>query len=618
MKRFWIFALALAVIACEKTPEQNNQGPDTPSEEQKETSKDVSIHGFAQKGQFVKGSQVTAFAVGKDLVATGESFPANISDDLGAFAIAGKTTAPYFELRAEGYYFNELAGAISANPLYLEAFVKSNDSAANINLMTTAIRPRVKKLMKEGKSYDDAVSQAQNELTKAMGFTGSAGNFDDMDITGTRDADGMLLAFACMIQNGRSASEVTTLVQEIVSDIESEGDLSAPVFDKVKANLTDISPYRVIENLAKYYSDKKLAVSTVPAFYKYLDKRWDVPFIIGGIETYDQQPVDGSTNPSTSSNSGSIDTTLPVLSTINFTVETDLEGATATKEQILGPAYRITVHIPANDSFDTRTSHVIFKDASGAVLEQIEYQQGGNAQYLIIRGGSNTKADFNIDENPIKEGTVISVNGKNYTLQRSDEFYGELSVAVPMAERYEVSYPAGVVACADHLGRVKTKIEPVNTGAPVAPYYGIRAPYGGFEVDNPAVVNMQQVVAIVRLVLDESLISKWDYVVVSPIADEEYFAGTASYVPIESDKYTYPDINPNIVFEEDKSHTIRINRDDDSEYIFFSTFPQTLSQGINIKLYDKGGKLIADKSAEIELVIRAGGLYSLAGLEVLF
>ena len=263
MKRFWLFALALAVIACEKTPEQDNQGPNTTPEEQKETPKDVSLHGFAQKGQFVKGSQVTAFAVGKDLVATGESFPASISDDLGAFAIAGKTVAPYFELRAEGYYFNELAGAISSNPLYLEAFVKSNDTAANINLMTTAIRPRVKKLMKEGKFYDDAVSQAQNELTKAIGFTGSAGNFDDMDITGTKDGDGMLLAFACMVQNGRSAAEVTTLVQEIASDIESKGDLSATVFDKVKGNITDISPYQVIENLAKYYSDKKLAVSTV-------------------------------------------------------------------------------------------------------------------------------------------------------------------------------------------------------------------------------------------------------------------------------------------------------------------------------------------------------------------
>lgn len=615
MKKFLFIALSFAIMACEKAPEQNGPDKSNTSEEQKETTKDCSIHGFAQKGQFVKGSQVTAFAVDKDLVATGESFPANISDDLGAFGISGKTAAPYMELRAEGYYFNEIEGAISSSPLYLEAFVKSDDSSANINLMTTAIRPRVKRLIKEGKSFADAVSQAQNELQKALGFTGSAGDFDDMDITGSSDADGMLLAFACMIQYGRSASEVTTLVQEIASDIESKGELSATVFDKVKSKVADVSPYRVIENLAKYYSEKKLAVNNVPAFYKYLDKKWDVPFIVGGITTSENQPVDGNTNPGTSSKPDQIDTQLDVLATINFTVEADLQGATATKEQILGPMYRIQVHIPANESMEVREVHVVFKDASGDVLGQAKYEQGVDAQFLLIRGGTNTKADFSVDENPIQEGTVVSVNGTSYTLHRKDEFYGELGVAVPKAERYEVSYPAGVVSCADHLGRVQTKIEAVNTGEPDIPYYGIRAPYGGIEVNNPDVVNMQQVLATVRLTIDESQIGVWDYLEITPIAENEFLAGTASFVPVESDKYTYPDINPNIVFQEDKSSTIRVNKDGDSEYVFFCTFPQTLSQGLSVSLYNKEGKIIAAKSIEKDLVIRAGGLYSLAKLE---
>ena len=153
MKKLLYIALALAIVACQKNPDADSSTP-----------KERNLSGFAQKGQFVKGSQVTAFAIGSDLVATGESFPANISDDLGAFGITGKTTAPFFELRTEGYYFNELEGATSGSPLYLEAFVKSDDSKANINLMTTAIRPRVKKLIKEGKSYAEAINQAQNEL----------------------------------------------------------------------------------------------------------------------------------------------------------------------------------------------------------------------------------------------------------------------------------------------------------------------------------------------------------------------------------------------------------------------------------------------------------------------
>lgn len=158
MKRLLYLAMALALVACEKNPEGGSSSP-----------KERNLTGFAQKGQFVKGSQVTAFAIGSDLVATGESFPANISDDLGAFGIAGKTAAPFFELRAEGYYFNELEGTTSSSPLYLEAFVRSDDTKANINLLTTAIRPRVKKLIKEGKTFDQAVSQAQKELLNSIG-----------------------------------------------------------------------------------------------------------------------------------------------------------------------------------------------------------------------------------------------------------------------------------------------------------------------------------------------------------------------------------------------------------------------------------------------------------------
>ena len=96
MKKIFLLALAVVALACTKDPNGEDGTP-----------KDRSIHGYAQKGQFVKGSQVTAFAIGKDLIATGESFPANISDDLGAFSISGKTGSPYLELRAEGYYFND-------------------------------------------------------------------------------------------------------------------------------------------------------------------------------------------------------------------------------------------------------------------------------------------------------------------------------------------------------------------------------------------------------------------------------------------------------------------------------------------------------------------------------
>lgn len=609
MKKYILIALAaLTVIACEKNPEAEDTTP-----------KDRTLSGFAQKGQFVKGSQVTAFAVGSDLVATGESFPANISDDLGAFSIAGKTAAPFFELRAEGYYFNEIEGTTSTNPLYLEAFVKADDTKANINLMTTAIRPRVKKLIKEGKTYSDAISQAQSELLKAIGFTGTTGNFDDMDITGTTDADGMLLAFACMVQNGRSAAEVTTLIQEIASELESKGAIGETVLNKIKANIESINPFRVILCLANYYKEKNLSVSTVPCFYNYLDDKYKEPFVIVDDYIINFSADTGTPGTKAIESAEQIETGLNVLASINFTAEVDIQGATVVKEQILGPAYAIKVQIPANVDMESRTAHVIFKDATGRVLAEREFTQGGNAQYLLIYSGAQTKSDITISDgnqdNPFKEGVEVSVNGTAYTLHTMDEYYGALVAVVPKAEKYEVSYPANAVTSTDHIARVSATINPVSNGKEVLPYYGIAAPYSGFEVQNPATVQMTPCFGLLKFKLGQSLTDEWNYVEITPVSDNEYLAGTASFVPREEDKYLFPDVNPSISFNTDKQRSIRINRGDDPNMVQCYTFPQTLSQGLVVSVCREDGVKLASESIAMQIDIRAGIMFAYGPVE---
>lgn len=603
MKRFLYFAMAMAIVACEKNPDAESSTP-----------KDRTLSGFAQKGQFVKGSQVTAFAVGSDLVATGESFPANISDDLGAFSIAGKTAAPFFELRAEGYYFNEIEGTTSPNPLYLEAFVKSDDSKANINLMTTAIRPRVKKLIKEGKSYAEAINQAQNELLKAIGFTGASGNFDDMDITGTSDADGMLLAFACMVQNGRSAAEVTTLIQEIASELEPKGELSASVFDKIKSKAETVNPFEVIQNLAKYYQEKGLSVKDVPAFWKYLDGRYDAPFLIVDNITFPFIPGNVDVVSSPVKSPDAIQGGLNVLASANFTTEVDVQGATINKEQIFGPAYHISFQIPANTSAEERTVHVIFKDASGKVLDQREYTQGANIQYLVLRYGATTKAEITIEDGSedslIKEGAEVSVNGKTYTIQRHEMLYGELGVAVPKEEKFVVCCPANTFEATEHVARAKATLPSSNNGKAVAPLYGALATFDGNTFGNPAQVFMRMCLVKFRFSVAEGYENAWGHVDFTPIAENEYLAGTASFVVNEEDKYYFPDLNPNTEFESDKQRTIRVYNSQNLEYYDCLTFPQTLSNGIKITVYGKNDEILTSKEISGERSLRAGSMIS--------
>ena len=101
----------LAFVSCEEEPIVEPDGPSS--------NKYAHIEGYVQKGQLVKGSQVTAFVLDQELKATGKSYPANISDDLGAFAVDIKVEEPFLELRAEGYYFNEVTGEVTVRKTHI-------------------------------------------------------------------------------------------------------------------------------------------------------------------------------------------------------------------------------------------------------------------------------------------------------------------------------------------------------------------------------------------------------------------------------------------------------------------------------------------------------------------
>ena len=114
MKKHFVALLAvvLSLVSCQYLTFDDSK-----------SGNDCRISGYAQKGQLNKGSQVTAFEIDANMVATGKSYPANITDALGSFSFAANVEAPYLEIRAEGYYFNEVTGENSEAPIYLEAIV---------------------------------------------------------------------------------------------------------------------------------------------------------------------------------------------------------------------------------------------------------------------------------------------------------------------------------------------------------------------------------------------------------------------------------------------------------------------------------------------------------------
>lgn len=602
MKKIWFLAaISVLLISCGKDPQGGDEGKET-----KEVQ--CNLKGYAQKGQFIKGSQVTAFAVGADMVATGESFPANISDDLGTFAITGKTEAPYLELRAEGYYFNEVTGEVSSSPMYLEAFVKSNDTAANINLFTTIIRPRVKKLIAGGTTYEKAVEQAQKELLSSkyvtdMGFSGSVNAFDELDITGQSDADGILLALACKVLNQRTASQVTTLVQELASELEGEGKIS--YMEMVNSGF-EVQPFSVMSNMANYYAVKKLNITTIPPFHKYFGEQYQKPFLI--VENGYSDSFFPTVPTPYERNYG-----YNILATEEFSVESNLADVVIEKKHIIGPAYYVSIQVPANTSEEDREYSIIFKDASGKELEHRDGKQGGLVQYLVVEYGSSTKSDITISDetegNPFQEGVEVSVNGKDYSLQRYDFLGGWLGLKVVPAESYVVSYPAGKVSGGGHIAKAKATVAADQTSGQQMYFYGALASYQGMPIGNPASVRMKMCLSIIRIKPNNEYCK---YIEISPADGKGVFSGTASFVLNEEDKYYFSDLNPDLEPGADASTTIRADYDPATGYVQFMTFPQQLEGGVKIKWVVEIDGATTENVKVIENItqLRAGTLYN--------
>ena len=229
----------------------------------------VSISGSAQKGPFTNGSQLTAFGLNDKLVASGKSFPGSITDDMGNFQISGEHEDSFLELRAEGYYFNEITGELDG-PLYLEALLEPSAIKANINILTTIIRQRVKELILSGNEYEKAIDIAQQELLTSLGVSlDSSSDFDQLDITKSSNSDALLLALSCMVQVENSPAQISALLQTLADDMK-DGKLSDDNVALLWAKGQKVSVTSVTENITEYYQSKGVNGIVIPEFWKYL------------------------------------------------------------------------------------------------------------------------------------------------------------------------------------------------------------------------------------------------------------------------------------------------------------------------------------------------------------
>ena len=238
------------------------------------------ISGVIQKGPFLKGSKVLVREMenGRTLTQTGNSFNGKILNDRGEFKInARMLVSQYVMLEATGYYRNEVTGKNSSSELTLFAITDVNDrNIANINLLTHLEYERVIYLVTQKKmKVRAAKKQAQKEVFGLLYIDATDfRNSEDLNIAGSSDEDGALLAFSLMFQGDRSVADLTTHLQSVANDMEKDGTWDdATTRMKIAEWSADADSAGRLDTIRNNVADWGLS-SEVPNFERFVRNFW--------------------------------------------------------------------------------------------------------------------------------------------------------------------------------------------------------------------------------------------------------------------------------------------------------------------------------------------------------
>lgn len=235
------------------------------------------VSGKVEKGPFVSGSTITMQPMDAKMQASGESYSATITDNAGNFTFGSKLfNAPFAELTANGYFFNEVDGELSSGTLNLRALVDLSDkSTVNVNILTHLKYQRMLNLIEQGSSFKQADRQAQQELFAAFGLTAYAStDASQLSIISGTDEAAALIAVSSLILGERSEAEVTEYLAKMSREFGQDGKFS----DETKTQMKDDKNYlanklgNIRDNIINRYASLGLEVS-VKELARYFD--WD-------------------------------------------------------------------------------------------------------------------------------------------------------------------------------------------------------------------------------------------------------------------------------------------------------------------------------------------------------
>ncbi|MDD3507133.1 MAG: RagB/SusD family nutrient uptake outer membrane protein, partial [Parabacteroides sp.] len=242
------------------------------------TPVNYNVNGKVEKGPFVSGSTIDIQPMDANMQPLGSIYSSTISDNTGSFSFGSKEfETPFAQLKANGYFFNEVDGQLSRGTLTLMAVVNLSDqSTVNVNILTHLKYKRIINLTGQNKSYSDANKQAQKELLTAFGLQ----RFLDVDvsqysITTGSDEAGALLAISSLLLVDRSEAVLTEYLAKLSEEFGQEGKFSETSLQQIKKDRNKLNSKlpSIASNIVSRYNSlgKTVSVKDLAYFFDWND-----------------------------------------------------------------------------------------------------------------------------------------------------------------------------------------------------------------------------------------------------------------------------------------------------------------------------------------------------------
>lgn len=233
------------------------------------------VSGLVQKGPYLAGGEMTLTGITESLMPNGTSFTAQILDNKGTFEFRQVNLgAPYAEVKADGFYFDEVKNVNSSAQLILYALSDLSDgNNINVNVLTDLEKGRVEYLMEQGLGFTEAEAQAQQEVLAIFNISKTGMEKSErLDVSATGDDNAILLAISVILQGYQSVSGLSELLANINTDIREDGVLDSHTLGTMLINnARAIHPDQIRTNLQNRYEAMGLDI-TVPDFEKYVNQ----------------------------------------------------------------------------------------------------------------------------------------------------------------------------------------------------------------------------------------------------------------------------------------------------------------------------------------------------------